>query len=270
MLDRPDLIYRYDGSFEGLMCCVFESFYKKEIPMSIIACSEAQESLFEEREIATDRTKSARVMRAIKEKISGDAIRLVYRAYLTDLNDKEIHILRFLLLGFKNGAKVLRMLADDRVAILYKAVRHLGNEAENLRGFIRFSDYGGLLVATIEPKNNVLPLIKHHFLSRYPEGSFVIYDKTHRLVLLAQKGRSRIVRVDDFTPPSPDMDELSYRAMWKRFYDTIAVEGRENPRCRMTHMPKRYWAHLTEMQEAPDLGRIEGGNRRPIAEGKLV
>ena len=43
-------------------------------------------------------------------------------------------------------------------------------------------------------------------------------------------------------------NEEKYRALWRRFYDTIAVEGRENPKCRMTHMPKRYWAHLTEMQ----------------------
>ena len=47
MLDRPDLIYRYDGSFEGLMCCVYESFYKREMPLSIISREEAQQSLFE-------------------------------------------------------------------------------------------------------------------------------------------------------------------------------------------------------------------------------
>jgi hypothetical protein len=29
----------------------------------------------------------------------------------------------------------------------------------------------------------------------------------------------------------------------------VAIEGRENPRCRMTHMPKRYWENMVEMQE---------------------
>ena len=29
MLDRPTVIYRYDGSFEGLLCCVFESYERK-------------------------------------------------------------------------------------------------------------------------------------------------------------------------------------------------------------------------------------------------
>jgi len=267
MFDRPDLIYRYDGGFEGLMCCVYESFYKREIPLKIIVRDEAQESLFEVREIATDIKKATRVKGAIKEKISGEALKFVYRAFLADLEDKELCILRFLILGFKCGAKVLRMLTDDRVAVLYKAVRHLNNEAELLRGFIRFSDFGGGLFATIEPKNRVLPLLKHHFMSRYPDGCFIIYDKTHCLALVAYKGSCRIVQVEDFMPPSPDTDELQYRAMWKRFYETIAVEGRENPKCRMSHMPKRYWAHLTEMQPIPDIGGLTGGSLRPIAEG---
>ena len=33
------------------------------------------------------------------------------------------------------------------------------------------------------------------------------------------------------------------------FYDTIEVPGRRNHKCRMTHMPKRYWKHMTEFEE---------------------
>ena len=29
--------YRYDGSFDGFLCCVFESFLKKETPAAISA-----------------------------------------------------------------------------------------------------------------------------------------------------------------------------------------------------------------------------------------
>ena len=34
--------------------------------------------------------------------------------------------------------------------------------------------------------------------------------------------------------------------MWRSFYHTISIEGRYNPNCRMTHMPKRYWGDMTE------------------------
>ena len=44
-------------------------------------------------------------------------------------------------------------------------------------------------------------------------------------------------------------EELAYRKLWRTFYDTIAIEGRRNPKCRMTNMPKRYWAMMTEFQK---------------------
>lgn len=48
--------------------------------------------------------------------------------------------------------------------------------------------------------------------------------------------------------PVAGAEERLYRQLWTRFYDTVAIEGRYNPRCRMTQMPKRYWAMMTEFQ----------------------
>ncbi|NRY56440.1 hypothetical protein [Clostridium acetobutylicum] len=42
MPNRSNLIYYYDGSFEGLMCCVFESYEKNEIPVNILVTNNAQ------------------------------------------------------------------------------------------------------------------------------------------------------------------------------------------------------------------------------------
>ena len=50
---------------------------------------------------------------------------------------------------------------------------------------------------------------------------------------------------------APDQAELDYRRLWRRFYDTIAIEERRNPKCRMTHMPKRYWNTMTEFLTDP-------------------
>jgi probable DNA metabolism protein len=240
------------------MTCVFECFYSREEPSSIIGPKETQGTLFEMREIVTDEEKSKRVMKAIGDKISGEAMAFVYHAYLSCLKNKEIYILNFLYLGFKHGKKIMKMLTDETVSTLNKAVTHLTGEAGLLRGFVRFSDYGGGLVATIEPKNNVLPLIRHHFVSRFPDGCFLIYDKTNSLMLAAVRGKSRIVQVEGFEAPSAGAEEVRYRELWKRFYDTIAVEGRENPKCRMTHMPKRYWANMTEFQSGSDTKMITG------------
>ena len=61
--------------------------------------------------------------------------------------------------------------------------------------------------------------------------------------------------------PQPDENEQQYRELWKRFYQTIAVEGRENPRQRRTMMAKRYWPWITEMQEDPFVLRQKNRER---------
>ena len=117
-----------------------------------------------------------------------------------------------------------------------------------LKGFTRFSEIDGVLVGEIEPKNRVLPLLRPHFCARYPGENFVLHDRTHREVLLHRPGRWAIVPAEDFRPGAPGEAERQYRRLWRRFYDTIAIEGRYNPRCRMTQMPKRYWGTMTEFQ----------------------
>ena len=45
-------------------------------------------------------------------------------------------------------------------------------------------------------------------------------------------------------------EERRYQDLWRRFYDTIAVEGRINPQLRRGNMPMRYWPNMTEFQPA--------------------
>ncbi len=54
MYTDSDLIYYYDGSFDGLLCCVFESYDKKEIPLDIRLSATSHSQLFSGKTIQTD------------------------------------------------------------------------------------------------------------------------------------------------------------------------------------------------------------------------
>ena len=101
----------------------------------------------------------------------------------------------------------------------------------------------------IEPKNQVLPLICGHFCRRFPEEVLVIYDKTHHSVLLCDRGKAHFGYLEEFIPAEPERRERNYRALWQSFYEAISIRQRVNPRCRLSHMPKRYWQQLTEFWE---------------------
>ncbi len=249
MSERSDLIYLYDGSFDGLMCCVFDLFYRGERPQDILCETEPQATLFELHHVETDPGRARRVKEGIGKKISANALRFVKKAFLTALEGKELLICDFLQEGFRRGWSVMNELSREPLATLFAAVRALDWEAENYKGFVRFSELGGVLVSVIEPKNYVLPLLIHHFCSRFPDESLLIYDKTHRMVLLGRDGEGKIAYLEDFEPAAAQAAEKELRSLWRTFYDAIAIEERSNPRCRMGHMPKRFWAQMTEFWE---------------------
>ena len=161
----------------------------------------------------------------------------------------KIRSCEFLLQGYREGGGLCSKLGDAVTAPLLHAERHLLGEACLLRGFVRFADVGGALVAVITPKNYVLPFFAQHFVLRYREEQFMIFDKTHRAALVYQNGRAEILQVDHMAFPEISEAEARYQALWKRFYHTISIESRENPRCRMSHMPKRYWENMLEVSD---------------------
>lgn len=239
-----DVIYQYDGSLDGFLCCVYESYVYKEAPAAF-CCDEDPLSLYEVRTVITQPAYSQRVSRGIAAR-SGKALAVVRRGFLTCLPDKELHLYAFIRKLLAEGPGFMRDLSDPACYPLYRAIRHMNGELEKLRGFVRFSDYSGVLGAEIEPKNRVLPLLRGHFCQRYANEQFFIYDRTHRELLLYAGGRSRIMRMEHFQPALPGEDELYFRSLWKQFFQSVAIRERENPRCQNTFMPKRYRGTMTE------------------------
>lgn len=246
MFECRSVVYEYDGTFDGFLCCVFESFAKKETPSGICTADTPQCTLEPIVPIETVEGYASRVRRAIPKKMGKEALCLMENVFLTFLEQKELYMLRFLQMGFQIGPNIMRHFTDDIVSVLKKAERHLLNESHRYKQFIRFSVTGKVMTSVIEPLNQVLPLIAPHFIDRYPEEAFLIYDAAHGMALAYKPGQSAIIPVDDFVMNEPGEDELMYRELWCDYYDTIAIEGRYNPKCRMNHMPKRYWEHMTE------------------------
>ncbi len=249
MPERTDVTYLYDGSLEGLLCCIFESYEKKEQPADIQTVDAVQMNLYEKKTIQTELDKAKRVRAGIIKRASADAYDLVEYGFLTCHPQKERLILRFVQLAMQLGRKAQSMLAEETVGELHSAVRALLRESDKHKGFVRFSIHDGVMVAVIEPKNNVLPLLAPHFCDRYSNEAFIIFDKVHGEALLYRSGQSVIAPLCELDLPSADEREATFRSLWKMFYDTIAIDERYNPKCRMAFMPKRYWKHLTEMNE---------------------
>lgn len=267
MSNPVDVIYRYDGSFDGVLCCVFESYEKKEIPIDILSPDSVQSTLLPVKDISTDPQKAGRVLASIPRKLGGAALEFLRQAFLTCFAQKELYILLFLRRGYQCGPSIMRRLTDEAVHPLVKAVRYLERESHLFKGFIRFSCRNQVLVAEIEPKNYVLPLLARHFGDRFPEERFLIYDKTHHMGLVYQPYTFAVMPIEDLLLPEPDEEEEAFRQLWRIFYETIEIKGRHNPKCRMTQMPKRYWKYMTEFASDSMSSNRKFDESKKIAQG---
>lgn len=243
-----ELAFQYDGTYSGFLCCVFESYVHKEFPIAFCS-NEDFITLYEVRTVLTEEDHARRVQQSI-DTISKRAAQILKRAFLTCMPDKELQLYRFVRKLYTDGSALIRNVSDPAYYPVHRALRHMDGELEKLRGFVRFSDYNGFLGAEIEPKNQVLPLLRNHFCSRYANECFFIYDRTHRELLMYAHGHSRIARVDTLHLNAPGDEEIYYRTLWKRFFETVSIAERKNPRCQNNFLPKRYRGTMTEFLPA--------------------
>jgi len=242
------VIYEYDGSFTGFLSCAYQCFMDETLPLGIYAQEEDQRTLWIPQQVTSDTDKSDLLINAVIRQSSHRAFEIVAHAFLSCLENKEMQILSFLSDCSEYGSHVEHRIIRPAVHFVWQAEKQLLREAHLYTGFIRFIEYEQKLIAVIDPKNQVLPIIAPHFMQRYGNETFLIFDTTHRSALMHHRGQMSIDELTNLHLPTLSDKETLYQALWKCFYDTIGIADRNNPRCRRTHMPKRYWNRLPEMQ----------------------
>ena len=98
MFDRRDVMYSYDGTFDGFLCCVFASYTNKETPADIFSMRDRQPGLLPCIGITTDETNARRVLNSIPAKMGKNALEFLQYAFLTCLPQTELHMLNFMYL----------------------------------------------------------------------------------------------------------------------------------------------------------------------------
>ena len=86
-LHDADVVYLYDGSFEGFLCCVFESFAQHELPFAVWTPERETATLYPVKEIPTDRAKARRVFASFRAKLGEETESLVTRDFLSGWED---------------------------------------------------------------------------------------------------------------------------------------------------------------------------------------
>lgn len=256
--------YIYDGSFEGLLTCIYEAYYRHETPIFITEDIkyklQMENSLFELLEkvddslspinIETDMNKYNRVYNAILNKISSEALDTIYHVFLSELTGFEILILDYVRLGFKIGFDINKHLQDSRVLKMIKTERKVIFEAHRMLGFIRFERTNNFYYSAYEPDHNITSIITPHFTERLADQNFIIHDIKRELAAVYNKKSWYITSLTKNNISTLINMEVHncYEELWKNYFESASIKQRENLKNQKRQMPKRYWKHLPEIQ----------------------
>ncbi|WP_160671439.1 TIGR03915 family putative DNA repair protein [Clostridium sp. C8-1-8] len=241
----------YDGTFEALLTAVFYAFSSKE-PCTIKRKFNYTPSLLNETvEIEFEKDKFDKVYYSIENKLSATTLENIYHLYLSEYEDCEDIILKYLKLSFKYGVKVNLAKNNDVIMLVDKYCRRVTYEAHRFTGFVRFKEIGHLsYYASIEPDHNILPIIITHFTNRFSDQNFILHDVKREKAIIYNRSESIIIdlsKADGFTIENSSNDS-SFETLWKTFYTAVNIEERKNEKLRRHFMPKRYWSHITEVK----------------------
>ena len=238
--------YYYDGSFDGLLTVIYIAYNDRK--SSILRVSAKTEQLIlalDDIHVITDFSKARRVEKSICEKLSQNFLNNIRTCFLSNDKNKDTVIIHTVYKALKQGEEILNSL-DEHAFYMNKLVKQVLNERHKYLGLLRFKEMkDGTMFSTIEPKNNVLPILISHFKNRMKKEKFVIFDKGRKMVVYYDGKKAEIFFVESLEIEWSD-EEIEYSKLWKTFHKSISIKERENKKLQQSNLPKYFWKYLVE------------------------
>jgi probable DNA metabolism protein len=168
----------YDGSFEGLMCCIF-TLYEQKIPVFRLArIGEPLGELFAQTiQVKSNKAQAQRVWSGIKRKSSNISLERIELAYLSEIRGEDHTIIRYVQYLIDSKKNIEDNLSHPVVQRLNDVVKMLHREKQLVKEKIRFQTLvNDIKYNIIEPNYNVLPLLKDYLLQKYAKQKWIVYD----------------------------------------------------------------------------------------------
>ena len=238
--------YYYDGSFDGLLTVIFIAYKdRKNNELRIIVKTGQLLLGLDDINVITNFSKARRVEKAICDKLSQNFLNNIQTCFLSCDKNKDIVIVHTVYKALKQGKEILNSL-DEHAFYVNKLVKQVLNERHRYLGVLRFKEVkDGTMFSTIEPKNNVLPILLSHFINRMKREKFAIYDKKRKMIAYYDTKKVEIFFVKSLEIEWSD-EEIEYSELWKTFHKSISIKERENKKLQQSNLPKYYWKYLIE------------------------
>lgn len=247
----------YDGSFEGFLTAIFESYDRKIEPDNICNSTKYQPRIFDEtQEVVTSETKAKRVWKGLCKKLSTDGQKTVYYTFLSEFEGSEMLLYRYIQKTLASQHNIEENFGDKDILDTWQIAKKVANEIHRIIMFVRFQKTADdIFFAGFDPAFDVMPLSLNHFKDRFADQKWVLYDTRRDYGFYYDV--KKITEIH-FTQSTIDfktgrlkeeamaVDELTFQKLWKIYYTEMAIKERINLKLQRQHMPRRFWKYLVE------------------------
>lgn len=252
------MIYIFDGTLEGLLTAIFESYQRKDVRVKLVSEVFYQPDAFDASyTVISDEAKAGRVWAGLGKKLDGEWMLRFYKSYLSEQPAIFQRLFDFAHYIFNNPKGAEADYGNSDVLEISQMAQKVHREKHRMEAFVRFQQTGdGMFYAGVEPDFNVLPLISDHFRKRYADQQWIIYDLKRKYGLFYDLQKVEIIELDFKTEFSSsrsstavellDPKEELYSLLWKDYFKSTNIPARKNMKLHIRHVPKRYWKYLTE------------------------
>lgn len=241
------LVYKYDGTIDGLFSCIFESFVNKETP-NLITNEQIQLSLDSNvKIIETNYENNKRVINCIYKHAGINALNDLKYAFRSGNEQKEITIFNYACKIIKEKRNIANKFSDQVVMDFYDTIKRIGNESHRMKGFLRFNECeGGFFYAHFSPDNDIADLMLPHFTARFKDIPFVIHDVKRNILALYNGKETKVIKGTNAITVYLTERENHFQGLWKTYYNAVNIAERKNVKLMKSFLPIKYWEHLTE------------------------
>jgi probable DNA metabolism protein len=244
------IVFKYDGSYNGLLTAVFDSFALKVKPDKLLTPC-ATDSLFADKEvdIVTDSNKFTRVRRGLEQKLTQLSPEQIFWVYLSEEEGADLILFNFLHYIFSNKRGADENMAEDSVFKVKRLSRKVFREIHRMHAFLRFNEIDNMWVALIEPECNVLPVLGEHFAERYADQAWVIADKRRKTAICYSGNQVYNINLDaKFWQGLSSLSQSTsrYDNLWRSYFKSVAIPERTNDKLQRKHIPTKYRKLLPE------------------------
>ncbi len=251
-------VFFYDKTFDGLLSAVFDAYRHKVFPGALVECGDVT-PLFTDtaHRVDTAPDKTARVWAGLRKKLPQEALGMLTYVWLSEQEGSDLLLFHYICKVFDTPNSNVFNFTDADVLAVKQIAQKVSRERMYVIQFVRFQKtIENIYFALISPRSNVLPLVTEHFMDRFSDQRWAIYDESRgygyfydlrKIAEISLNDNNAVIngKLDDALLKE---DEALYQRLWKNYFTALNIKERSNPKLHRRHMPQRFWKHLTEKQ----------------------